>query len=289
VSTLARALSWFLQPAAQRPDEPSRPAAATEITSAAVLGRPGEAEPVAAALAVALTRHADTRAATVAILAPPLGPTVAAVHPRAGGGWVPPAGEAPPPLHEWRPPAGGSSPADAGSWSPTPAGNGASPVAGGWSPPASSGGAAPEPPGRPAGSHAAGGGSRAARRLAARLDAHGLPARSRGRLAWVALPAAEGAAAARRAVVAGAPAVLAITAPRTAELDDVVAEQDLVILVAAEPDGPLARLAALPEHAPPLVVVRPLRRGPVRSLACAGLAAPREIRALLGARRREAS
>jgi hypothetical protein len=102
----------------------------------------------------------------------------------------------------------------------------------------------------------------------------------------VTLPVDDGPAAARRAVVAGAPAVLAITVPRSAELDEVLVEQDLVVLVAAEPEGPLARLAALPEGAPPLVVVRPLRRGPARSLACAGLAAPREIRALLASERR---
>jgi hypothetical protein len=102
----------------------------------------------------------------------------------------------------------------------------------------------------------------------------------------VTLPVDDGPAAARRAVVAGAPAVLAITVPRSAELDEVLVEQDLAVLVAAEPEGPLARLAALPEGAPPLVVVRPLRRGPARSLACAGLAAPREIRALLASERR---
>jgi hypothetical protein len=243
VSTLARTLSWFLQPAAQRPDEPSRPTTgALEIASAAVLGRPGEAEPVAAALALALSRHARTRAATVAVLAraPHTGPAAPPVQARAGGGWAPPA---------------------PGDWAPQePDATGASPAPGG---------------------------SRAARRLAARLGAHGLPARARGRLAWVALPPADGPAAARRAVVAGAPAVLAITAPRTAELDAVLTEQDLVILVATEPNGPLARLAALPADAPPLVVVRPLRRGPARSLACAGLAAPREIRALLAPSERQ--
>jgi hypothetical protein len=247
-----RALSWFLQPAAQRPDEPSHPTAPAEVTSAAVLGRPGEAEPVAAALALALSRHAHTRAATVAVLAQPRPPDPAteSVHPRAGGGWAPPS------------PHGESSPA-----------------ARDWLAPTSDGGSSKEP-------SPAAGGSRAARRLVARLAAHGLPARARGRLAWVALPLTDGPAAARRAVVAGAPAVLAITAARTAELDEVLVEQDLVVLVAAAPGGPLARLAALPEGAPPLVVVRPLRRGPARSLACAGLAIPREIRALLGPDRR---
>jgi hypothetical protein len=277
VSPLTRSLSWFLQPAGQRPDPPSRPAAgALEITSAAVLGRPGEAEPVAAALALALSRHARTRAATVAVLARPphTGPAAPPLHGRAGGGWAPPAPgrSAPPAPGEWAPPAADdcARPASAGSGSAPPA-DGSSPSApADWAPPERDA----------AGAGPATGGSRAARRLAARLSAHGLPARVRGRLAWVALPRADGPAA-RRAVVAGAPAVLAITAPRTADLDAVLAEQDLVVLVAAEPDGPLARLAALPAGAPPLAVVRPLRRGPARSLACAGLAPPREIRALL--------
>jgi hypothetical protein len=293
MSTLARAVSWFLQPAAQGPAEPPRPATPADVTSAAVLGRPGEAEPVAAGLALAISRRARTRAATVALLAAPPRPAPAgrAVHERPGGGWAPPAPTAAdlaPPGGRWSPPApaAADSAPPGGRWSPpapaavdsaSPEGRWA-PLDGGSSPPAT---VDATPPGTEA--SVAPGGSRAARRLVTRLGARGLPARARGRLAWVELSAAGGPAAARRAVVAGAPAVLAVTAPRTAEIDAVVAEQDLVVLVAVEPDGPLARLASPPAGGPPLVILRPLRRGPARSLACAGLAAPRELRALVAA------
>ena len=216
MSGLARALSWFLQPDAAPQREADRPSAVAPgggLTSAAVLGRPGEAEPVAAALALGLARHARSRAATVAVLAaPPAGPDDAA---------TPASAEA-----------------------------------------------------------ASSGGFRAAWRLAGRLAAHGLPARGRGRLAWVAVPVEERLASARRAVVAGAPSVLAVTAPRTADLEAVLAEQDLIVLVTAQPDGALARAAAPPAGGPPLVVVRPLRRGAARSFACAGIAAPRSLREL---------
>ena len=79
-----------------------------EVTSAAVLGRPGEVEPVAAALALALRRQTRATTATVAVV----------------------------------------------------------------------GAALPEAPE---------GGGAAARKLGARLEAHGFEARVRGRLAWVRL------------------------------------------------------------------------------------------------------
>jgi hypothetical protein len=237
VTTLERALAWFLQPPTGR----EAPRQSREVTCAAVLGRPGEAEPVAAALALTLARHARARAATVALFAPrpatPDPPPPAIATP--SGGWAAPSAAAGRPVRDASP--------------PTPEGE----------------------------AHA--GGSRAARRLASRLAAHGLTVRSRGRLAWVALPAEGAAAAARRAIVAGAPAVLALTAPRTAALEPVLAEQDLLVLVTPDPLGPLARLAALAAHEPPLVVTRPLRRGLPRALACAGLAASREVAALLTA------
>src|SRR5439155_23501506 len=79
------------------PGEPSAPPAAPgpqpddchpasgggwEITCAAVLGRPGEAEPVAAALALALSRGAGARAATVVVLA---AGDAEPAHPATGG------------------------------------------------------------------------------------------------------------------------------------------------------------------------------------------------------------
>jgi hypothetical protein len=126
-------------------------------------------------------------------------------------------------------------------------------------------------------------GGAAARRLGARLEAHGLEARVRGRLAWVRLDPedAQLVSAARRVTLVAAPAVLAITAPRTAAIDEALAEQDLLVIVTADPEGPLARLAATGLNGVPAVTVRPLGRGCSRTLANAGLRAPRPLRALL--------
>jgi hypothetical protein len=126
----------------------------------------------------------------------------------------------------------------------------------------------------------AGGGTRAARRLADRLDAHGLPGRPRGRLVWVELPSEGRQAAARRAALVGPPAVLAVTAARAPDIEELLAEQDLLLLVMADPAGPLARIAALAPGGVPVAVTRPLARGPARSLALAGISAPRSIRGL---------
>ena len=63
---------------------------------------------------------------------------------------------------------------------------------------------------------------RAAARLAARLSAHGLPARARGRLAWLALPAEPDAAAAavrRASAIVEGPLVSALAGARPAELE----------------------------------------------------------------------
>jgi hypothetical protein len=181
------------------------------VTSAAVLGRPRDVEPVAAALALALRRDARAKAAAVAVVGP------AAAEPAADGG-----------------------------------------------------------------------GATAARRLVARLDAHGLPARVRGRLAWVRLDPEDPqlVSAARRVTLVAAPAVLAVTSARTAAIDEVLAEQDRLVVVTGEPEGPLARLAA--EGLPPVPVVftRPLSRGPARALARAGLRPPRAARHLVGGSRR---
>jgi hypothetical protein len=173
------------------------------LTSAAVLGRPGEAEPVAAALALVLRRLARARAATVCVLGPVAGPRQTE-------------------------------------------------------------------------------GAGAARRLAARLEAHGLEAGAKGRLAWVQLPAAETAAlaAARRAVIVGPPAVLALTSPRSPAVDELLAEQDLVVVVTGDPDGPLARLAIAAAHGP-LFTIAPLPRGIARALARAGVRPARALTELV--------
>jgi hypothetical protein len=169
-----------------------------EVTSAAVLGREGEVEPVAAALALALRRAARASTATVGLV----------------------------------------------------------------------GAALPEN-GRPA------------RRE--RLEAHGFEVRVRGRLAWVRLDPADGAlaAAATRLTLVGAPAVLAVAVPRTAELDGALRDCDLLVVVASDPDGPLASLAGAGLADVPMVAMRPLGRGPGRALARAGLRATRSARQLL--------
>jgi hypothetical protein len=121
--------------------------------------------------------------------------------------------------------------------------------------------------------------SRGAARLAALLSADGLPAHARGRLAWLAVPAEPEAAAAavRRAsgIVEG-PLVTALAGARPAELDELVAEHDLAI-VAADPELPLARAAVgrLAESGVAASACPPLARGPHRTLAVAGLVAPR--------------
>jgi hypothetical protein len=174
-----------------------------EVTSAAVLGRAGEVEPVAAALALALRRQARAATASVGVV----------------------------------------------------------------------GAALPD--------FAEGGG--AARRLGERLEQHGFEVRVRGRLAWVRLDPADGrlAAAASRLALTGAPAVLAVSAPRNAETDSALVDCDLLVVVASDPEGPLPGLAASGLTGVPLVTVRPLGRGPARALARAGIRSTRSIRPLL--------
>ena len=176
------------------------------VTSAAVLGRAGEVEPVAAALALALRRETRAKAAAVAMV--------------------------------------GALPLDI---------------------------------------ECGGSAATAARRLGARLEAHGLEARVRGRLAWVGLDPNDEqlASAARRVTLVAAPAVLAITAPRTPAMDEALADQDLLVLVTADPDGPLASLATAGLTTAPVVVVPPLGRGPARALARAGVRPARPISRLL--------
>jgi hypothetical protein len=197
----AALLEWTA-PTASRPVSRGVPAT---ITSAAVLGRAGEVEPVAAGLALVLRRETRAKAAAVALV-----------------GAVPPVLE------------------------------GA----------ASTG---------------------AARRLAARLEAHGHEPRARGRIAWVELDAddAQFAVVARRVALVGAPAVLAVATARTAAVDEALKEQDLVVLVTEDAEGPLAQLAVAGLAGVPILAARPLRRGPAKALARAGVRAARPVRQLL--------
>jgi hypothetical protein len=122
--------------------------------------------------------------------------------------------------------------------------------------------------------------TRAAARLSASLAARGMPAVARGRLAWLRLPAdpAKTAAVLRHASAAvNGPLVTALAGPRPPALEELVAEHDLAI-VAADPEGPLARaaLARLVARGVDARAHRPLRRGLPRAIALAGLAASRE-------------
>jgi hypothetical protein len=102
----------------------------------------------------------------------------------------------------------------------------------------------------------------AARRLADRLGAHGFEASPRGRLAWVALPAEAGAAAAAWERLAGridAPAVLVLGGPRDRAIDAALTEVDVAVLVApAGADAALVELAAATLPVARVEVARPL-------------------------------
>lgn len=190
-------------PGLQPPVSEPVPVTIRVVTGAAVVGRPREAEPVAAALALALRRETRAKAATVAVIGPPL--------PDGGGG-------------------GG-----------------------------------------------------AGRRLAARLEAEGLEPRVRGRLAWVRLDPGdpELPAVTWQLALVAAPVVFAVTAPRTAAIDAALADQDLVVLVTADPDGPLA--AAATAGLPRVTTTPPLARGLARELSRAGVRAAPAIRRLIEA------
>ena len=111
----------------------------------------------------------------------------------------------------------------------------------------------------------------AATRLVAGLQARGLEAVARGRLAWLALT---DLALARRALAAvDVPAVVAITGPRSAATDELLADQDQLVLV-VPPDGD-TRLTELVRHGlaecgVPLTVRGPLSTPGARTTALAG-------------------
>ena len=116
-------------------------------------------------------------------------------------------------------------------------------------------------------------GTPAASRLAARLQARGLAAVARGRLAWLALAPDELALAARAVAAVDVPAVIAVTGARTAATDELLADQDLVVLVVAadaEPGLEALALAGLQRCAAPVVVQRPLDAPGARPAAMAG-------------------
>ena len=117
----------------------------------------------------------------------------------------------------------------------------------------------------------------AALRLAARISTRGVPAAGRGRLAWAQLadhPVAMALAARRLSGALEVPLVLALAGPRAEVLEELLREQDLVVVVARDPEGALARLA-IAGCAVPAAASAPLAAGPTRLLALAGLAGSR--------------
>ncbi len=113
----------------------------------------------------------------------------------------------------------------------------------------------------------------AASRLAARLQARGLDAVARGRLAWLALRPDELALAARAAAAVDVPVVVAVTGPRTPATDALLAEQDLVVLVVgpdAQPELETLALASLADCAAPVLIRHPLDSPGARPAAMAG-------------------
>ena len=119
----------------------------------------------------------------------------------------------------------------------------------------------------------------AAARLAARLSARGLPAVARGRLSWQALddhPVAAAVSARRAAGALDVPLVVVLCGPRCEVVEGLLAEQDLVLVVAADPDGPLARLAVA-GCATAALACAPPAPGPARWLARSGLGGARGL------------
>jgi hypothetical protein len=138
------------------------------------------------------------------------------------------------------------------------------------------------PPGAATGLPGPGGGPvlPGAAALAGRLSRRDLAVAARGRIVWLRLPGDDEQAVAtlRRAeaAVGDLPAVLAVSRPRDATVDTVLADRDL-IFVAADDDSALA-VAATADTAPlgvPIRVCRPIPPGAARLAALAGLRGPR--------------
>jgi hypothetical protein len=125
---------------------------------------------------------------------------------------------------------------------------------------------APEPP-RPAL------GTPGASRLVANLRSRSLPAVARGRLAWLALGPDDLRLAQRALGAVDVPAVVAVTGPRTAAVDELLAGQDQIVLVVpADADSRLVELArdGLAECNVPVTVRGPLLNPGARTTALAG-------------------
>jgi hypothetical protein len=121
--------------------------------------------------------------------------------------------------------------------------------------------------------------ARSAARLAGRLAGRELPAVGRGRLTWLDLPLEPPAAVTavhRAAAIVDGPLVTVLAGPRPPELERLVEQHDLAI-VAADPDGALARaaLSGLEDRCVSALACRPLPRGLPRAVALAGVTAPR--------------
>ena len=132
------------------------------------------------------------------------------------------------------------------------------------------------PPSTPAGAT-----TPAARRLAGRLEARGLEATARGRLAWLRLepePSNAATQARRCLAIAEAPVVIAVAGPRDAAFEPLIAEAGLVLAVLPVGADPALRelvSAGLPSRAG--AIVAPLRSGPPRWAAMAGLGRLRSL------------
>jgi hypothetical protein len=116
-------------------------------------------------------------------------------------------------------------------------------------------------------------GTPAAARLVAGLQARGLEAVARGRLAWLGLAHADLGLARRALAAVDVPAVIAITGPRSAATDELLAEQDhIVLVVPTEADQRLTDLArtGLAEYDVPLTIRGPLTAPGARTTALAG-------------------
>jgi hypothetical protein len=134
-------------------------------------------------------------------------------------------------------------------------------------------------PGWPSASALGAPSGRRGRALAASLRSRGLGATASGRLVRVELsddPDAAVAAAARATAATDAPAAFACAGPRTDALDELLRNQDLVLLAAAEPEGPLVELALdrIAELGAPVAAIRAGLPPVSRALALAGLTPP---------------